>query len=67
MAVSISSTKKSRGRPRTNPVAQHFTMPRTLSDSLDAWIAEQPEPKPSRPEAIRRLLVKALARFKPTT
>ncbi|HVL71467.1 MAG TPA: hypothetical protein VM434_06225 [Beijerinckiaceae bacterium] len=23
---------------------------------LDAWIAQQPEPKPSRPEAIRRLI-----------
>jgi hypothetical protein len=23
---------------------------------LDAWIAEQPEPQPTRPEAIRRLM-----------
>ena len=23
---------------------------------LDAWIADQPEPKPSRPEAIRHAL-----------
>jgi hypothetical protein len=29
---------------------------------LDAWIARQPEPKPSKPEAIRRLLGKALER-----
>jgi hypothetical protein len=28
---------------------------------LDAWIAQQPDPKPSRPEAIRRLLEKALS------
>jgi len=28
---------------------------------LDAWIAEQPDPKPSKPEAIRRLLAVALA------
>lgn len=27
---------------------------------LDRWIDEQPEPKPSRPEAIRRLVKKAL-------
>jgi hypothetical protein len=27
---------------------------------LDAWIASQPEPKPSRPEAVRRLVDKAL-------
>lgn len=56
MSKSISSTeKKGRGRPRTDPVAQHFTMPRTLSDALDAWIAKQREPM-SRPEAIRRLV-----------
>jgi hypothetical protein len=29
--------------------------------NLDAWIAEQPDPKPSRPEAIRRLIEEALA------
>jgi hypothetical protein len=27
---------------------------------LDTWIAAQPDPKPSRPEAIRRLLTAAL-------
>jgi hypothetical protein len=27
---------------------------------LDAWIAKQPDPKPSRPEAIRRLVEKAI-------
>ncbi|EJW12612.1 hypothetical protein A33M_1895 [Rhodovulum sp. PH10] len=30
--------------------------------ALDAWIAEHAEPRPSRPEAIRRLLEKALAK-----
>lgn len=29
--------------------------PDLLAD-LDAWIAEQPEPKPSRPDAMRRLV-----------
>jgi hypothetical protein len=29
--------------------------------ALDEWIAAQPEPKPSRPEAIRRLLDARLA------
>jgi hypothetical protein len=28
--------------------------------ALDAWIAARPDPKPSRPEAIRRLLDDAL-------
>jgi hypothetical protein len=27
---------------------------------LDRWIAAQPDPKPSRPEAIRRLMEKGL-------
>jgi hypothetical protein len=29
-------------------------------DALDAWIARQPEPKPSRPEAVRRLVDRGL-------
>jgi hypothetical protein len=29
---------------------------------VDAWIAAQPEPRPSRSEAIERLLAEALAR-----
>lgn len=58
MAGSISSTEKraGRGRPRTDPVAQHFTMPQDLSKGIDAFIAAQPDPKPSRPEAIRLAL-----------
>ena len=30
--------------------------------ALDAWIARQPEPKPSRPEAIRQILAAHLKR-----
>ena len=37
-------------------------MERTLIDRLDAWIVAQPEPRPSRPEAIRRLLDEALGK-----
>ena len=29
-------------------------------EALDAWAARQPEPRPSRPEAIRRILAEAL-------
>jgi Arc/MetJ-type ribon-helix-helix transcriptional regulator len=32
-----------------------------LSRRIDAWITAQPEPRPSRPDAIRRLLAEALA------
>jgi hypothetical protein len=35
---------------------------RSALDALDAWIAAQPEPRPSRPEAIRRLLGEALGK-----
>ena len=59
---SIAETeKRPRGRPRTgrDPV-------RTVrwSDELEAaittWIDRQPDPKPSRSEAIRRLIEKGL-------
>ena len=33
-----------------------------LSRRTDAWIAAQPEPRPTRPEAIRRLLAEALGK-----
>lgn len=33
----------------------------TLLAALDAWIADQAEPKPAHPEAIRRLLCDRLA------
>jgi Arc/MetJ-type ribon-helix-helix transcriptional regulator len=35
-------------------------MPPDLEAKLDTWIERQPDPKPSRSEAIRRLLERAL-------
>jgi metal-responsive CopG/Arc/MetJ family transcriptional regulator len=35
-------------------------IPAELNAKLDAWIERQPDPKPSRSEAIRRLLESAL-------
>jgi hypothetical protein len=35
-------------------------MPPELEAKLLAWIAKQPEPRPSKSEAMRRLLEKAL-------
>jgi metal-responsive CopG/Arc/MetJ family transcriptional regulator len=35
-------------------------IPAELNAKLDAWIERQPDPKPSRSEAIRRLLERAL-------
>jgi hypothetical protein len=53
--------KRSRGRPKTGigPNIGLRLYPE-LDAALDAWIAKQPEPKPSRPEAIRRILRGAL-------
>jgi metal-responsive CopG/Arc/MetJ family transcriptional regulator len=39
----------------------HVALPPDPLARLDAWIEAQPDPKPSRPEAIRRLLEKALS------
>lgn len=36
-------------------------MPRPLLNSLDAWIAEQPERRPSRPELVRAIVAQWVA------
>jgi len=54
-------TRKRPGPPPTG--TGHLVGVRLLPPALaalDAWIAAQPDPKPSRPEAIRRLLTAAL-------
>jgi len=59
---SISDNKKSRGRPVTTGTGTMVGV-RLQSDQLaelDAWIATQGEPKPSRPEAIRRMVIEVL-------
>ncbi|MGU3417755.1 hypothetical protein [Methylobacterium sp. D54C] len=59
--MSIADSRKPRGRPPTGiGKAIGLRLYPKLEASLDAWIAEQPEPKPSRPEAIRRLLERTL-------
>ncbi len=59
--MSIDSPKKSgRGRPSVDSEPVKVRIERKTLDALDSWIAEQPKPRPSRPEAIRRLLEKAL-------
>ncbi len=59
--MSIDEHKKSkRGRPRVDSDIVRSRMDRRLLSALDAWIERQPEPKPGRPEAVRRLLLSAL-------
>ena len=59
---SIGVNKKRRGRPVTTGKGQLVgvrLLPPALA-ALDTWIARQPEPKPSRPEAVRRILAVVL-------
>ena len=56
--ASISANTKKRGRPKTTGKGHLIGvcfLDASLAD-LDTWIAAQPKPKPSRPEAIRRLV-----------
>jgi hypothetical protein len=54
-------TKSKRGRPPVDSEEVRARMERPTLDALDAYIAAHPEPRPSRSEAIRRLLGEALA------
>ena len=46
----------------TTKVMVESRLSEDLSRLIDAWIAAQPEPRPTRPEAIRRLLAEALGK-----
>jgi hypothetical protein len=48
--------RRGRGRPPVNATSIHLRLPPAELDALDAWIARHPEPKPTRPEAIRAIL-----------
>jgi len=60
MVTSISDTSKKRGRGRPSTGGQMpgvmVRFPVEMLAKLDAWIAHQPAPSPSRPEAVRRIL-----------
>ena len=49
-----------RGRPRIDAVPLTVRMPPAQLEALDTWIAKHPDPKPSRPEAIRKILAEYL-------
>lgn len=56
-------TKKRRGpAPTGQGVLLGVRLHADLLKPLDRWIADQPEPKPSRPEAIRSFLRAGLIR-----
>jgi len=49
-------------RPRVDSEEVSTRIERRMLDALDAYIASQPDPRPTRPEAIRRLLAEALGK-----
>jgi Arc/MetJ-type ribon-helix-helix transcriptional regulator len=49
------------GRPPAGSTLIGVRLPPNELAALDAWIAKQNEPRPSRPEAIRHHLKRALA------
>lgn len=53
------SARKKTGRPRVDSEPVNVRLARKDLDRLDSWRAEQKD-RPSRPEAIRRLVAKAL-------
>src|ERR1035437_7060374 len=66
MAKSISASAKREGRPVTtgSGTAIGVRMLDAPLATLDAWIAKQKQPYPSRPEAIRRLVELGLKKGK---
>ena len=60
--MSIPNVRKSnRGRPPVNAVPITVRIPPDQLATLERWIDAQPDPKPSKPEAIRRLIEKGIA------
>lgn len=67
MDGAIPDTDKRRGRPYTGGPKPGIMLrlPGERLAELDAWIAAQPDPKPSRPEAVRRLMERGLRQQDP--
>ena len=61
MPISSAKKRDTRGRPKVDSEAVNVRFVRPALDRIDEWIAAQPEPKPTRPEAVRRLVEKGLA------
>ena len=61
MSTSIVRTeKRGRGRPKTDATSIHLTLTPEVLVPIDA-IRDRSDPKPSRPEVIRKLIEAGLA------
>jgi hypothetical protein len=58
----LSGTKKKMGRPPVGSTSINVRLPPGELAALDAWIAKHDDPKPSRPEALRRFAQSALSK-----
>ncbi len=54
--MSIGGPKKTRGRPRIDSEAIKPRIAQPDLGALDRWIADQPDPKPSRADGLRLAL-----------
>ncbi|MFG1304154.1 hypothetical protein V5F34_08445 [Xanthobacter autotrophicus] len=62
MSTSIADIPKRKGRPKSTGRGEGVLVrlqPETLQ-RLDSWIEKQPDPKPTRPAAIRSLVEAAI-------
>lgn len=56
-SIEVNEKKRGRGRPRTGiGKVIGVRLYADMEAEIDAWIAAQPDPKPSKPAAIRRLV-----------
>jgi hypothetical protein len=60
----VSDNKKRIGRPPVGSTFVGVRIPPAELEALDTWIAAQEDPKPTRPEALRRLASKAIGKPK---
>jgi hypothetical protein len=59
--ATVSASRKRIGRPPVGSINIGVRVPPEELSAIDAWIAKQDDPKPSRPEALRRLAEQTLS------
>ena len=57
----LNSAKKPKGRPRKDSEAVNVRLDRPVLNAIDQIIAAESDPKPSRPDIIRRILEEKLS------
>jgi hypothetical protein len=60
MSINDTRKKRGRGRPPTGSLQIGLRLEPKIVEAIDAFIASQPDPKPTRPEAIRQIVTDRL-------